>query len=449
MGDVYAGMAPEFSYPPVSPELEVLRSVVEGDVRTADEYTMVEGTLTRAARSAASRLAQDSARLYEDGTVRPRVFDIDDEAFADLRTHLEMTDGRAYAALIPIDPNPPVAKAAIGAATCLTVDEQREYEASGTLQLLREAVANLQGGVDPTEFNLDNLNSGMGSELGLSRSFVFGVREIGGRLYEYYALSDGSGGSCLDIPESSQWESLDSDSAEKDLERAVNGADASLYIVGPLDKQPVELLAPTGDLAGHESELLGLFMDNLTTSYGSDGVFGVPTQLSEEFDGVRYGGGAVASGIGGGDSEDPPVLLAMVGVYDEHPLIPVVWKQMEQRHPLRRAQVWLGMYLQFLLAALGVLFIASLIVSPVAFVYERRRTSEIELERERERVQREARKQVLDRLTELSHEVDAVAVRMAGTASREVADVSRDIDATIGALKDILGGTKERNGDSQ
>jgi hypothetical protein len=138
--------------------------------------------------------------------------------------------------------------------------------------------------------------------------------------------------------------------------------------------------------------------------------------------------------------------VRLIGVYKSHPQIPDYWERVG-RTPVRIAQVWLALNFVLVLGALGALLLASLIASPVSFLYERRRAEEIEVERERARVQQQARRRVLDRLTRLSTEVDEVAARTVGKSSREVADVAADIEATVAALREILGdanGCKEK-----
>jgi ABC-type transporter Mla subunit MlaD len=102
-------------------------------------------------------------------------------------------------------------------------------------------------------------------------------------------------------------------------------------------------------------------------------------------------------------------------------------------------RVWLGTYLSLVIAALAVLFLASLVASPLAFRAERIYRERVEAERERERVQREAELRVVRKLDELSERVESVREHASEATSASVSDVAEDIDSTVAELRRILG----------
>ena len=109
-------------------------------------------------------------------------------------------------------------------------------------------------------------------------------------------------------------------------------------------------------------------------------------------------------------------------------------------------QVWIAVNLGAILGALAVCFAASLVAAPLAFARERGLTAEFEFERERTRVRREARERVLGRLTELSQRIEAAPTGGPDPATDLMALAARDIDATVGELKEILGDLTDREG---
>ena len=138
--------------------------------------------------------------------------------------------------------------------------------------------------------------------------------------------------------------------------------------------------------------------------------------------------------------------VVAVAVFDEHPAENVL-RQRFGSTPWRRVQTWIAVHLLPLLGAMAALFLASLIVAPAAFVYERRVTAQHEAEVEKDRIQREAHDRVFGRLEELSERVERAGADASYQLEHQLGSVASDIDATLEDLKGILGPGSEQGDD--
>ena len=229
---------------------------------------------------------------------------------------------------------------------------------------------------------------------------------------------------------------------QKALDRLARRYGGAAFLLGPTDGELTPLRLAEGMT---EKQARSAYEDSLSSpQLGFTTSMGQPRASNKQtLGGARWVGTALAASggylvqtQGGRTGTRQP--LVFVALYDDSPDAALVWERMGWT-PWRQIQVWLAANLALIGGALIVLFLASAIASPFAFVYERRRDEEMDLERERERVRRQARERVIDRLTELSDRVDSVAADSSGRASQEVSEVALDIESTVRELRTILG----------
>jgi hypothetical protein len=400
------------------------------DGQTATTYSHLSATAWLAANEVMSK----TRRLYGTDAARPPALPVDDPSFEAIASFESQTHGRVFAFGLPARSNPRVALSAISSLGVLTPVERRELEASGTLETLRHR----QRGPSPSVLPVDlaNLN-GMDS---------IGYRSVAiqGHFYEVYSL----------VPQDSRWDNLphdpptlpdttvlDSEQNRRALGRVAAYTGGAIFVIGPIDAEPVSLRLPTGataspsaltrrpaDMLGEGAGVRELDQD-VAAQLGGRWVSTAVSAPDED-------GEEIAQSANGQTGIGIPVIL--VAIWDVHPEIAVTWDRLG-RTPLREFWVWLAARLPFVLSMLGVLLAVSLVVSPIAFVRERRLTAASEIEREQERIRREARESVVTRLTQLSARIDGAADEAADASRGSIAQAARDIDVTLADLRRILG----------
>jgi hypothetical protein len=354
---------------------------------------------------------------------------------------------RVYLWTAPSVPRPAVTFAQLDKPDLLTGTERAEI-ASGTAQSIRRLV--FPGRPEAIPVDVQSLGGGTSSGDG-SRTVDFTTWAAGGRVWEAYAINpidrpvEGLGVAAL---------KLDPRTAEgrAALTRYARGLASNLIVVGPVDGPPTLLRLPRGGSEDSSAALLELMWpERFGSTYGDQSLV-VSLHDADVPSAVRsLGSWALAGGAGrtvngevvnrypSGSSvnSDVPTIIA-VAVFDRHPAEAILREQFGST-PWRRIQTWIAVRLLPLLGAVGVLFLASLIASPAAFVYERRVTAEREAEREKERIQREAHERVFGRLGELSSRVEQADSDTSARLEAQLGSVASEIDATLADLKDILG----------
>jgi signal transduction histidine kinase len=107
---------------------------------------------------------------------------------------------------------------------------------------------------------------------------------------------------------------------------------------------------------------------------------------------------------------------------------------------MRRAWgTWVSGYYLWFLGALGALLAVSLVLSPAAFVIDRRQRARDRIREEMERLQRDAHDKVYNRLSALSKRVATASDSARSELSGSLAAIAEDIRGTVGELQDILG----------
>ena len=398
-------------------------------------------------------------RLYDaSGTLQPFAIPADDGVFARLGTYERASGARIVAFAVPARKDPPVALAAVTSLDGLSPAERREYETSGTLEALRRnsrdgitasALAPEPGsaGSMPATMALPVDAATMNSErLGTDekRGVYASALAVGGHIYELYSTyplsaprTDVAG-----APQLPDVRRLDSAANRGAIERLAKLTGGAVFVVGPTDDEPVPVRTPP--------EMPRSVATSLAHALATSLILAPET-------GVRHTEPSIAAvpGVGPWTSSVLGVFPQTVSVsttgqvgavapmlyvafWDRHPEIKLAWSRIG-RTPARQLQVWLAIRLGFIFGALGLCFVASLVAAPLAFVRERTLTADFELEQERERVRRQARERVIDRLTVLSERIDVAATTASGDTSDQIALAARDIDSTVAQLKDILG----------
>jgi hypothetical protein len=429
------------------PELTVLLALDEwvhqpaGSI--AADKSNADSRLEDIGKAVTGKVMSEAWRLHDSsGALKSFPLPENDPAFSALSEYEKRNGARLFAFAIPARPNPPVALSAVASLSVLTPSERKEFETSGTLELLRHH----RRGQEPRTLPVDarDLNSGNGDG---PRRLIYGAVEIRGHFYEVYALApletDQTGG---DYPTLSRTAALDSPENRRAIRRLADNTGGAVFVVGPTDATPVPLRAPMGATASQRAALTGS-AGRYLSAVGNNSPLR-PARLEDSALAGHLGSGAwidtvvsapdlmvARSGDGRSAMMDPMLFVAVWGV---HPDIATTWDHIG-RTPVRQFWVWLGVRLPFVLSALGVLLVVSLLASPVAFVRERRLTSELEIEREQERVRRAARENVVRRLTELSARIDRAAAQASDASRGDVVRTARDIDATVADLRRILG----------
>lgn len=130
----------------------------------------------------------------------------------------------------------------------------------------------------------------------------------------------------------------------------------------------------------------------------------------------------------------PPTIVFLV-VFDETPLTPP--------GALQRAwyewQGFVGRHHRPILGAGYVLVLVSLVLSPTAFVIDRKRRVRARVAEERERIHRDAHDKVYNRLSALSKRVAEVGSTATNGTAGSLGAIAEDIRVTVGELQEILG----------
>jgi hypothetical protein len=426
-------------------EYEALQRL-ESEEQTNTVYTddqSASGRLRAAADSFTARAMQRADDLYDAaGHLKPYALPESNPAFEGLRRYEDESGARVAVFVMPPDPSPPVAVRAIESTAVLTTEELRELETSGTLESLRRT----QRGPRTTAYPVDveGLNGGTGSPYG-KRDIFYSPKLIGGHVYEVYTVypkrGEGLLGETLELPDPSD---VTAPANVRAVKRAARRGGGAAFIIGPTDGPLVPLRIPR---SLSEDKVLAALEDRADRPFGSvwEGIAGLTAKTSTELGGAKWVGTALSSRpVGKPSGDDVRQPLAFVALFDSSPEVPLAWERFGKT-PRRLLQVWLSAHMLFVAGALAVAFLASLVASPLAFIYERRQTEELELERERERVRRQARDRVIARLTDLSERVDAVAAAGSAGPGSDVQKVAGDIDATVSELRAILGELSERD----
>lgn len=369
----------------------------------------------------------------------------DAAAFEALREYEDATGAETLAILMPVAAEPPLALSSVADPTLLSEAESLgEPEA---LAALRESASgSVPGG--PGVISFDELGSSRGWEWE-DRSITYGLRMLGGRFYEVWGITRAPAGGYMDLALPQTAGPVDQPSTRRAFDRMASAVNGAVLVLGPLDGEPVVVRTSSDRLAPMAQALVDL-VATIGEGYLGPGAEMQPVRLSADL-ARETGGEWVSAGFARARQLDghtgPSPLLWVIAVHDRSPQAITLWEDYG-RTPTHVLRVWMGTNLLTILAALGVLLLASLVASPVAWLHEARVRADRELETERERLKREAESRVFERLAQLSTEVERVAESASGSAAREAGQVAQDIDATVAALRQLLEGSARGDRDA-
>ncbi len=366
-----------------------------------------------------------------------RTLPTDHKSQAGLEAWEREHQANVYLWVVPVSADATIAYQYIGDVGLLTQKERLALSGPNKMSIRQI----LQNALGEPGVPLASLNSGGGSG-DSSRSVNVNSWLAGGRVWESYLIYPTEAMMSQYTPDLG---SFTLDPTSKDgrawLERFTKRLNADVIIVGPLDGTPALLRAPVGRDRGAELEAPRALGSVLWPKRVEGSSMSEPTGFSlttreRDLTGAKWGILAVAGENSGGAGLKPSVIA--LAAMQRSPAAEVLREQWGST-PWRKVQAWLAPRYTFVIGFLGVLFLASLVASPTAFVVERRVTEEAEMERERERIRREANERVFARLEALSHEVEAASKAASGTAEGELERASKDIEETLVDLRRLLG----------
>lgn len=381
-----------------------------------------------AARTSGALFRAEPELCDEDGVPRPLTADEQATLFSDLEEFEDTYGASVTVFVISSDPEPPVALSSIGDELVLTSEELAAVRGEGSVESLRREAQGRPAG--RLWVDLEMVNGGQGDlkdDRYLGRSTLL----LDGRFWEAYSIAPA--GSMGDMVTGGLWESLSDPDLKRTAEAIARSSDGAVLVVGPVDAGH-HVVRPASMSADDGAALWGL-----AARSPQHQALWQPVPLRGESR-AAAGGARLMEFAVAGSGVAPRV--ALVALYDTPPRARALWSALG-RSPLTVARVWVGTYLSVILGALGILLIASFVVSPLAFRAERIYREEREAERERTRMQREAELRVVSRLDELSARVEAVRDHASEATSTSVSGVAEDIDSTVAELRRILGDAAE------
>lgn len=231
------------------------------------------------------------------------------------------------------------------------------------------------------------------------------------------------------------------------LKKLTEAEQINIWLFGPLEWRAIPLRVPAGKTAADAQALAeavwpGLAAVEATATYGR-----FPQRLGE--DASRYAGDGFGTfeitsvnntGYLGSAMFSPeevaPQTVAWLAVFDRLP---------SPRQPGALSSLWLrwqrfaAAWFPTLLGGGLALLVIALIVSPAAFLYERRLSARERLAEELQRMRRDAHDKVYNRLSALSKRVATAGDDLAAANSAALAAIAEDIRTTVAELQGILG----------
>lgn len=414
-----------------TPDVQV--SVMEALLRQKRGLEPYEGVLNDsgrreldgiAARTSGALFRAEPALCDENGVPRDISASEWSTLFKDIAAFEEMYDASVTVFVISSDPEPPVALSAIGDEAVLTTAERAAVRGEGGIEALRREALGRATGRLWVDFGM--VGTGQG-ELKGERYLGWSTLLLEGRFWESYSIAPA--GSYADMLTGGTWESLDDPDLTASAENLARTADGAVLVIGPVDDGR-HVVRPA-DMSAAQATALW----ELATISNEHQALWQPVPLRGESREIAGGARLIEFAVAGSGVEPR---VALIALYDTPPRTRALWSALG-RSPLTAARVWVGTRLSVFIGVLGMLLVASFLVSPLAFRAERIYREQREVERERARVQREAELRVVRKLDELSARVEAVRDRASAATSESVTGVAEDIDSTVAELRRILG----------
>jgi signal transduction histidine kinase len=135
-----------------------------------------------------------------------------------------------------------------------------------------------------------------------------------------------------------------------------------------------------------------------------------------------------------GTPDITPQTVAFMAVFDRTPVPPPAWKRAWMAW-----QRFISSWFPFLLGGAVGLLAFTLVLSPAAFVRERRLVARDRVREDMARMRRDAHDKVYNRLSALSKRVATSGDELAASNAAALTIIAEDIRSTVGELQEILG----------
>ncbi len=345
-----------------------------------------------------------------------------------------------YLWVVPVSADTTIAYQYVGNAGLLTMQERLALSGPHKDQI--RGLLSYATGEPPVPLATLNSGGGVGEA---SRTINVASWLAGGHVWESYLIYPSGPGSDTSgyYPELGSF-TLDPTSRDGRawLDRFTSKFNGDVFIVGPVDGAPALLRTPTPTevtwLEGPRTLGSVVWPKRAEQNALSERTGFALSDGERRLTGGKWGILAVAGEDSPAAGTPAKASVVALAVMNESPAVTVLRQQWGST-PTRRMQAWLAPRYTFALGFLGMLFLASLVVSPTAFMFERRATAEVEMERERERIRREANERVFARLEALSREVESAGQSATGPAEDELARAATGIEDTLEDLRRLLG----------
>lgn len=395
--------------------------------------------LDSAIRRSWVNLTAERDTLFTDSGVRPSPVPADAPAFAPLAEFEQRTGSRVVMLVAPGAEAPPVVLTSTAEHELLTPAERSELQSSGTLETLRQEMLTASTSPLPLEVGL---SMGWGRD-SAERAVRSAVRSTGDDIWEIHLLATAERMSEAErltpLPPVPDADPSSPEGAAKLISFA-RTQQLDLYAIGPVDGTPIVLRAPRGIDGAALLELVWPSRAGLGDPWYGEEPFGLDD--AERAAGhARWGMLTTIPRDSVGWPTNPPggpQIICALALFSDHP----EWASIARDPAIpvwSKIQVALAANLRFLFGSLALLGALSLVVSPAAFAWERRRRTERELTEQRERLLRESQERVNARLTGLATRIETEAAAASRDARRHLHSAARDIDETVADLRRILG----------
>jgi hypothetical protein len=400
---------------------------------------MARQQLDSAVRRSWVNLTAERDALFTNSGVRPSPVPADAPAFAPLAEFEQRTGSRVIMFIAPGAEAPQVVLTSTAEHELLTLAERSELAANGTLETFRQEMLTASTSPLPLEVGL---SMGWGRD-SAERAVRSTVRSIGEDIWEFYLLATPERMSEAErsapLPGVPEADPSSPEGAAEILSFA-RTQQLDLYVIGPVDGAPVVLRTPRG--------VDGAAL--LEHAWPSRAGLGDPWYGEEPFSldeaeratvRARWGMLSMLPRDSVGWPTNPPggpQAICALALFPNHPEWATVVR--DPAIPVwSKVRIALAANLRFLFGSLALLGALSLVASPAAFAWERRRRTERELTEQRERVLRESHERVTARLTGLAARIETEAAAASRDARRHLHTAARDIDETVADLRHILG----------
>ncbi len=438
------------------------------DLTDVDARGGMQNLLATAAGKAWWDLQWRQDEYFSVSTITPNPFPASDKVYASLSAWERTHDARIWVWVLPVGDPPPLAIRSIGSVKRLNalkaqIASNREAldQAAGPITD-RDIVAALNSDAMP-QAGMQALNPprlGANGGGGSNEYMVWDFTSLQGRdVYKYYLVAQGDDyqtGSQAEISskEAERNKVMDGlmsidprlPEAKREADRVAKELRGNVFVVGPLDLKAIPLRVPKGATLDEARKLgdwgwpskmaLDQWPNNVLVTLPATEAALTGDRAIAFF--VTHAGNNSLGSPAVREGQIAPQTLLVAATYRTYP----GYQPTAVERLLRRWQRFVASVFPWIAGAFAALLAVSLVASPLAFVYDRRRTARERVLAEMELVRRDAHDRVYNRLSALSK---TVALASAGTPEETAARLKAaadDIRGTVGELQDILGSEK-------